>query len=135
MSTDPTANPTANGARRPATVEKLREQVAHDRDELAETVTALHAKTDVKGRVREKTAGAEIAAAAIATRAGRAAGSVPRLIRWAAATASGQVHKSAPPAGSSSERPTLSLRDRLRIYFAIVTAILAFMRIRRWRSR
>lgn len=131
MSTDPTTN----GARRPATVEQLREQVAHDRNELAETVTALHSKTDVKGRVREKAADAEIAAASVASRAGRAAGSVPRLIRWAAATASGQVHKSAQPAGTPSERPTVSLRDRLRIYLAMVTAILAYMSIRRWRSR
>jgi hypothetical protein len=39
---------------RPESTEELREQIDHTRTELAETVEALAAKADVKGRVKER---------------------------------------------------------------------------------
>jgi hypothetical protein len=41
----------------PADPELLREEIAQTREELAETVQALAAKADVKGRARDKVAG------------------------------------------------------------------------------
>ncbi|GAA1987272.1 DUF3618 domain-containing protein [Catenulispora subtropica] len=87
MSTDPERN----GAGRPMTVEQLREQIAEDRRELTETVTALQDKTDVRQLARERVVDAEIAAAALASRAGRTAGAAAGFARRSAAATAGQV--------------------------------------------
>ncbi|NUR59565.1 MAG: DUF3618 domain-containing protein [Catenulispora sp.] len=80
-----------NGTRPTAVVQELREQIAEDRRDLTETVSALQAKTDVEGLAREKAADAQIAAADLATRAGRAAGSVVRSGRWVVTTTADRV--------------------------------------------
>lgn len=67
----------------------LHEQIEEHRRELARTVSALHDKTDVKGRVKgrvkggvkERAAGAEIAVADLTRWAGRAVDAFLRLLR------------------------------------------------------
>jgi hypothetical protein len=121
---------TGSDGSRPA-AEHLREQIAEHRRELAETVTALRDKTDVKGRVREKAAGAEIAAADLAGWAGRTAGSVPRMARWAASTASDQVHKVPQPVRTPLEQAAALVGRRLRTLLAVATVAMAILAIRR----
>lgn len=71
--------PGANGSQDSAAVRRLREELEEDRRELAETITALHGKADVHGRLHDKAAGVEIAAADAVAWAGRRVGSLPRL--------------------------------------------------------
>ena len=70
-----------NGYRSSATVQELREQIARDRRELTDTVTALQAKTDVKERAREKIADAEIAASRLTSHVGHAVSSAADRVR------------------------------------------------------
>lgn len=74
----------------------LREQIAEDRQELAETVTALRNKTDLKARVLERTADVEIAVTGIAGRAGRTLHFVPGVVRWAVTTAADRMGNKVP---------------------------------------
>jgi Protein of unknown function (DUF3618) len=119
-----------------AGTEELHEQIEQDRQALADTISALHSKTDVKGRVREKAADAEIAAADLAGWVGRKAGTVPRLAKQATETASEQVRdtvrdKVPEPVRSSMEQ-ALGRRE-LRIAAAAVTALVAVVVVRQRR--
>jgi hypothetical protein len=80
-------------ASRPEEVEDLREQVSRDRRELAETVSALHDKADIKERVKETATGAESAVAALLSRAVRTVGTLPALVRRATSAASERAHR------------------------------------------
>lgn len=128
--------PGPDGARHTPAMEHLRDQIAEDRQALGETVTALHAKADVKGRVREKAVDAELAAANLAGRVGRTAGSIPRLAKRAATTASGQVAAKVPePVRAPIGQATGLMRRQMRVVAAVLTAILAAMAMRRRLSR
>lgn len=128
--------PGPDGARHTPAMEHLRDQIAEDRHALAETVTALHTKADVKGRVREKAVDAELAAANLAGRVGRTAGSLPRFAKRAANTASDQVREKVPePVRTPIGQAAGMVRGQMRIVAAVLTAILAAMAMRRRRSR
>jgi hypothetical protein len=143
MSTNAEHNAAHNGSRPPSTVQELREQVAEDRRRLAETVTALHHKTDVKERVQEKVhekvAGTELAVVGLASRAGRAAGGAGRvatgtvgLVRWAATMAGDQVRNLTPqPIWNQVERAGGLARRELRLFIASATVLLAVVTLRR----
>lgn len=113
--------------------EQLQEQIAADRRDLVRTIAALHEKTDVKKRVRERAVGAEIAVADLAGRAGRTAGAVPRFVRWVAAALSDQARKAPKPARAPVGQVAGLLRQRFRLLLALWTAVVAVLAMRRWR--
>ncbi|NUP50253.1 MAG: DUF3618 domain-containing protein, partial [Catenulispora sp.] len=80
-----------NGAGSAAGVRQLRERIAEERRELAETVGALHAKTDIKGRAREKVVDAETAVADAASRAGHAVAAAATVGRQVVSTTADRV--------------------------------------------
>lgn len=117
-----------NGARHPASADQLREQIAEDRRALAETITALHDKTDVKGRIHDKTAGAEMAAADLAGWVGRKAVTVPRLAKHATSTAAEQVRDKVPqPVRMPVEQAAAMARRQSRLVLAGLAAMVAAM--------
>ena len=114
----------------------LREQITDDRRELAKTVTALRDKTDVKQRVKEKAADAEIAAADAAGWAGQKAGAVPRLARSAVVTAGVQANKRLPHAVQVQiARMAALVRGRIRLAAAALSALVALLAVNRLRRR
>lgn len=120
-----------DGASSPG-AERLRGQIAEDRRALAETVAALHEKTDVKMRVRERAADAEIAAADLAGKAGRTAGSVPRILRWVGTAASDQVRQRVPePVRTRAGRAAGLVHRPLRLVIGLVPVLLAVLVMRR----
>lgn len=119
-----------NGHQPSAAARELREQVAEDRRELAETVSDLHDKTDVKGRVRDKAADAEIALSGLAGRAGRTAGSAARFVRWAGTTAVEPVWNRTPaPVRTQVERAGGLVHRELRLVLATTVAMVAALTI------
>jgi len=119
-------------ASRPA--ERVRAQVAEGWRQLSETVAALHDKTDVKGRAREKAAEAETAVSDLASRAGRKATAGARFSRWAAALVVDQMLRRAP----RLVRRQLEARVRLlswgiRLVFAALSVRRGYRRLRRRR--
>lgn len=124
-----------DGAPGPA-AEDLHERITERRRELAQTVSALRDKTDVKAHVRDRAAGAEIAVADLARWAGRTADAVPRFVRWGAATAGDQARKLPKPLRGPAERATGVLRRRtggLLAGWALIVVVLAMLarRLRR----
>lgn len=120
----------ANGARHTA-AEHLQQQIAEHRRDLARTVSALHDKTDVKARVRDRAAGAEIAVAGVASRAGRTLDALPRFLRWAGNTAEQQAHRLPRPVRTPAEHAAVMLRRRIRLFLAAWTVMVAIMAMRR----
>lgn len=132
------STPSEHDGAQNAGTEQLHEQIEQDRQALADTISALHSKTDVKGRVREKAAGAEIAAADLAGWVGRKAGSVPRLAKQATDTASEQVrdtvrNKVPEPVRSPMEQGLGVVRREPRIVLAALAALMAVIAVRRLR--
>jgi hypothetical protein len=134
--------PEPNGTRPSASVQQLRAQIAQDRRRLGETVTALHAKTDIKAQVEEKVqekvhetaAGAEMAVADLAAQVGRTAHSAVRFGRWAAGTAVGQVRSVTPrPVREQAGRVGELVQRELRYVLAASTAAVAAVTYRWWR--
>ena len=134
------AVPGANGSRPAESVGRLREQIAEDRRALAETISALHDKTDVKKQMRDKAATVEIAAADAVARIGRTASSIPHLAKNAARGAQQQVSDQAQKVPEPVRAPFGSavalLRGRLGAVIAAWAAITALVvAMRRWRGR
>jgi chromosome segregation ATPase len=135
-------SPEQNGARPTASVQQLREQIAKDRRQLSETVTALHAKTDVKAQVEEKVqetvhetaAGTEMADADLPAQLGRTAHSAVRFGRWAAGTAVGQVRNVTPrPVREQAGRVGELVQRELRYVLAASAAAVVAVTYRWWR--
>jgi hypothetical protein len=126
--------PGPDGARHTPAMEDLRDQIAEDRQALAETVAALQAKTDVKGRLHEKAVDAQLAAADMAGQVGRTAGSLPRIAKRAASTASDQVRDKVPePVKTPIGQAAGLVRGQLRLVAAVLAASLAAIAMwRRW---
>lgn len=124
-----------NGSR-PTPPPGLREQIAEDRRELAKTVTALRDKTDVKRRVQEKVADAEIAAAGAAEWAGRKADLLPRLAHSITVTAAAQARRRIPPSvRAPAGRAAGMVRHRIGTAATAGSAVLALLALLavRWR--
>jgi hypothetical protein len=104
-----------NGYQPSATVQELREQIARDRQELTETVTAIQAKTDVKERAREKIADAEIAASKLTSQVGHAV-----------SAAADRVRDTVPrPVVTQAERVGGFVRREAKLVLAVPAAVLA----------
>ena len=123
----------SNGSRHSAAVEQLREQIAQDRRDLAQTVTALHDKVDVKTPVREKAVDAQLAAADLTAWAGRMAGAVPHLAKQAAVAASQQVQRVPQPVRTQVEQAAGLARRQLRAVTAVAVTILVLAVVNRRR--
>ena len=127
MASDP------DGAQRP--VEQLQEQIGEHRRELARTLAAVHDKTDIKGRMREKAVGAEIAVTDLAGWAGRTVGTVPRFVRWAATMASDQTQKVPGHVRVPVGQAAGLVRRRIRALLAAWTAVVAVLAMAVMRRR
>ena len=83
-------------------VEELREQIEQTREELADTVTALAAKGDVKGRAQDKAADvsakARVQAAQLSATAKEAAAHGSTLVRERTALVREKARANVPPA-------------------------------------
>ena len=119
-----------NGQAPSAAAQQLREQVAEDRRELAETIDDLHAKVDIPERVQDKAADAQVAVAGIADRAGRTAGSAARFVRWAGTTAVSPVWNKTPqPVRTQVERAGGLVQGNLRVLLPSAAAIVAALMV------
>lgn len=132
--------PESNGSQSSAAVDRIREQIAEDRRELADTISALHSKTDVKKQVRDKAASVEIAAADALGRVGRTACSLPHLAKSAAHQAQHQAaeqgHKISEPMRAPVGSAAGLLRRRLDVVLAACAALTALaVAMRWWRGR
>ena len=129
-------SPESDGSQSSAAVDRIREQIAEDRRELADTISALHSKTDVKKRVRDKAASVEIAAADAVGRVGRTACSLPHLAKSAAHQAQHQAaehgHKISEPMRAPGGSAAGLLRRRLDVVFAAGAALTALAVATRW---
>ena len=124
-----------NGTPHPAAVHELREQIAEDRRALTETVSALQAEIDVKQLAHEKVTDVEIAVADLASRAGRAAGSVVRSGRWVATMTADRVRNAVPqPVRTQAERAGGLLRPPARLVAAGSAALMAGIAALWWRG-
>jgi|GEM_PF-6471579 hypothetical protein len=129
-------SPESDGSQSSAAVDRIREQIAEDRRELADTISALHSKTDVKKRVRDKAASVEIAAADAVGRVGRTACSLPHLAKSAAHQAQHQAaeqgHKISEPVRAPVGSAAGLLRRRLDVVLAAWAALMALAVATRW---
>jgi len=129
-------SPESDGSQSSAAVDRIREQIAEDRRELADTISALHSKTDVKKRVRDKAASVEIAAADAVGRVGRTACSLPHLAKSAAHQAQHQAaeqgHKISEPVRAPVGSAAGLLRRRLDVVLAAWAALTALAVATRW---
>jgi len=129
-------SPESGGSQSSAAVDRIREQIAEDRRELADTISALHSKTDVKKRVRDKAASMEIAAADAVGRVGRTACSLPHLAKSAAHQAQHQAaeqgHKISEPVRAPVGSAAGLLRRRLDVVLAAWAALMALAVATRW---
>ena len=129
-------SPESDGSQSSAAVDRIREQIAEDRRELADTISALHSKTDVKKRVRDKAASVEIAAADAVGRVGRTACSLPHLAKSAAHQAQHQAAEQGRKISEPVRAPVGSaaglLRRRLDVVLAAWAALTALAVATRW---
>jgi len=129
-------SPESDGSQSSAAVDRIREQIAEDRRELADTISALHSKTDVKKRVRDKAASVEIAAADAVGRVGRTACSLPHLAKSAAHQAQHQAaeqgHKISEPVRAPVGSAAGLLRRRLDVVLGAWAALMALAVATRW---
>jgi len=129
-------SPESDGSQSSAAVDRIREQIAEDRRELADTISALHSKTDVKKRVRDKADVVEIAAADAVGRVGRTACSLPHLAKSAAHQAQHQAaeqgHKISEPVRAPVGSAAGLLRRRLDVVLAAWAALTALAVATRW---